>query len=209
MKNKFLRIFVFTLAALAALSTFSAGAAYESAEKITVCGRGVVFAEADRASICFSVDTVSKKEPDAKRKNEKVVAAIKEKFAYVQEESYFSYGDPACGRYTVSRCFTIETDNVDSVCEITAELESLGASGVNCVRYFLSDASDYEKEALRLAIEDARGKAESISDGLSLAEITENGCFVGEGACGADGTVSVECNISSVYVKPTFLREEK
>lgn len=209
MKNKFLRIFVFTLAALAALSTFSAGAAYESAEKITVCGRGVAFAEADRASICFSVDTVSKKEPDAKRKNEKVVAAIKEKFAYVQEESYFSYGDPACGRYTVSRCFTIETDNVDSVREITAELESLGASGVNCVRYFLSDASDYEKEALRLAIEDARGKAESISDGLSLAEITENGCFVSEGACGADGTVSVECNISSVYVKPTFLREGK
>ena len=87
MKNKFLRIFVFILAALAALSTFSAGAAYESAEKITVCGRGVVFAEADRASIYFSVDTVSKKEPDAKHKNEKVVAAIKEKFACVQEES--------------------------------------------------------------------------------------------------------------------------
>lgn len=196
----FSMLFVFILIFACTCSLF---AAYDSVEKVTVTGTGTVLIPADRITLGFCIETHASSADTAKEKNDAALAAIKEAFPDIAEESYYSENDPRSRKYTVSRCLLLTSSNVGSAEEIIEKLTENGATSVNCICYSASDMSSYEKEALRLAIEDANSKAEALGLSLKLSEFSDYGCMR---ACDMScidtaGNIRIECNISAVYTR--------
>ncbi len=196
MKKQIMRIAAVLAALIFASAVFVSGA-YEGLDKATFSGRGEVLAPADRATVDFCIETSAKKEADAKKKNEEILSALKELKGDISEQSYYSEADRMSGRYKILRCFSFTTDDAGAIHDIMRQMTEAGVTGISCVRYFLSDSSAYEKEALRLAIADSADKAKSVDESFVLEELSEYGCF---SDCGGNGgAVLVECNISAVY----------
>lgn len=206
MKKLFIRAGVLILACILSLGAMtSVGAAYADADTAVLSGRGTVLAPADTAIIHFCVETHAKKEDAAKARNDEIIETIRSLIGnsgILSEESFFSYEEPNSGRRSVSRCLSLTTSDVGSVPELTQKMIDNGVTGLNGVWYTVKDASAYEKEALRLAIEDAESKAAALGLTLRLSEINDYGCYrFCDNGCGIDenGQVSIECSVSIVY----------
>ncbi|MBS6446626.1 MAG: SIMPL domain-containing protein [Clostridiales bacterium] len=206
MKKLTIRAGVLILACMLSLGAMtSVFAAYEDTDTAVISGKGTVLAPADTAVIHFCIETHAKKEDAAKVKNDEIIEAVRAlvgNAGNLSEESFFAFEEPNPGKYAVSRCMSLTTNNVDSVPELTQKMIEAGVTGINGTWYTVTDAAPYEEEALRLAIENAESKAAALGLTMRLSEINDYGCyrFCGNG-CDIDenGRVAIECNVSVVY----------
>lgn len=206
MKKSFIRAGSFILACILCFGAMtSVSAAYSEADTVTLSGTGSVSVPADIAVIRFCIETYGKRESSAKAQNDEILEEVRsygEDFGRISEESYYSFEDPGTGRITVSRCLSLATEDLDAVSELTKQLVSSGVTSVQGVWYSLKNMRSYENEALRLAIQDAENKAETLGLTLRVSEISDYGCYQRYDCYGCqndDGQITVECNVSVVY----------
>ena len=71
--------------------------------------------------------------------------------------------------YVARNTVDVRVDNIDRVGELLELAVGSGATAVGGVRFDLKDRKKLEREALRLAVEDARARAEAVAAGAGRA----------------------------------------
>ncbi len=151
----------------------------QPAKLVTVSGEGEMTVTPDVAYITVGVES---KDADAKvaqqnnaKEMDKVIAALKAKgltdkalttSGYNLYQTY-DYNSNASKEerdyyYVVSNTLEVEVSNIDKVGEMIDVASDAGANKINNVRFAVKDDSSYYQEALKLAMANAKGKANAI-----------------------------------------------
>lgn len=166
-----------------AVNLYKEGKLIGSGAIISVTGTGKVSAKPDISNITFTIREQSKSNKEGQDKiaikMTKAMEAIKK---LVEEKdiktntysSYPRYSYPANSTakidgYDVSQSVTIKVRNIDNVPKV---LDIISASGINEVTgpdYTIDDADIYKSEARKLAIDEAKAKAEKLADQLGVS----------------------------------------
>jgi uncharacterized protein YggE len=144
---------------------------------VSTMGEGIVIAVPDRAWITLSAESRAGNPREAQRRNTEAFAPViaKLKSAGIPDEAIRTIGydlqqefDFVQGR-RVSRGFVarntveVRVDAIDRVGEYLEIAVATGATSVGDIRFDLKDRGKVEREALRLATEDARARAEVMT----------------------------------------------
>ncbi len=146
---------------------------------VVTSGQGVVQAVPDRAWVSVGAESRASSAREAQRLNTAAMTPILEKLraagisgdaiktvAYdVQYEWDFVNGKRVGKGYVARNTVEVRVDAIDKVGEILEIAGSSGATSLGGVRFDLKDRTKLEREALRLAVADARGKADAIAAG--------------------------------------------
>ena len=146
---------------------------------VVASGQGVVFAVPDRAWITISAETRASSPREAQRLNAQAMRPVQEKLKAagisddalrtagydVQYEWDFVNGKRVGRGYVARNTIDIRIDAIDRVGEYLEIAAASGATALGGVRFDFKDRGKLEREALRLAVVDARAKAEAAAAG--------------------------------------------
>ena len=167
---------VFVLA-LPALAAGQAAPAQSSEPTVVVAGEGVVHAVPDRAWITIGAESRASSAREAQRRNTELMTPVLDKLraaglpadairtvGYDVQYEWDFVNNKRVGRGYVARN-TVEArvDAIDRVGEFLEMAAGSGATSLGGVRFDLKNRAQLQKEALKLAVEDARGKAEAVA----------------------------------------------
>ena len=184
-----------TIAILLALllCLVSAGAWAEETD-LKVTGTGVISVLADQVSVTLGVTETNE---DVKTAQETVNAKINAIYealiaAGVEKKNigtdrisinaeYSRYGDKVTG-YTASNTITIQSRDIDQVGAYIDLAFEAGANTLESIDFSSSDTEQAKLDALKLAVENARGKADAIASVLGMqvdnvVQVTEIGSY--------------------------------
>jgi uncharacterized protein YggE len=184
-----------TLFILAPLSTSAQQLSAIPAEPLVVTsGQGVVQAVPDRAWITIGAESRASSAKEAQRLNTVAMTPIQEKLraagipadaiktiGYDVQYEWDYVNNRRVGRgYVARNTIEVRVDSVDRVGELLEIAGTSGATSLGGIRFDLKDRSKLEREALRLAVADARAKAEAIAAGAGrslerIVKIEEQG----------------------------------
>ena len=170
-----------TLAAIVFCALSSTVHAAEDMPLITVSGEGIVEVSPDRATI--SVGVVSREKDPAKvqAENAKIASEIiKSATALGVEKKNIRTGNYSFRAiyhndqnrhrifdgYEVNNTVTITVDDLNLVGKIIDAALSRGANSIESLQFGVRDKSALQAEALKIAVRDARSKAEVVAAGL-------------------------------------------
>lgn len=142
-------------------------------------GEGLVQAVPDRAWINIGAESRAATARDAQRRNVEAMTPVQNKLkaagvspeairtvSYdVQYEWDFVNGKRVGRGYVARNTIEVRVDNIDRVGELLEIAIGSGATSLGGIRFDLKEQSKLEREALRLAVADARGKAEAAAAG--------------------------------------------
>ncbi|MBM7560777.1 SIMPL domain-containing protein [Fusibacter tunisiensis] len=149
----------------------------EASRVVTVSGKGEIVVVPDMAQISIGVQTKNLDASGAQNENAKlmdqVIAAlhkhaVAEKdikttgYSLYQTYDYDSDGKRSDPYYVSSNTVTVTLRDIDKVGTLIDATTTAGANSINNIRFMLEDDSEYYQEALKLAMENAKGKAEAI-----------------------------------------------
>jgi len=146
---------------------------------VVMNGEGIVQAVPDRAWITISAESRAPSAREAQRRNSEAMTPVLAKLkaagiaadairtiAYdVQYEWDFVNGKRVGRGYVARNSVEVRVDAVDRVGEYLEIAVTSGATSLGGVRFDLKDRAKLEREALRLAVADARAKAEAAVTG--------------------------------------------
>jgi uncharacterized protein YggE len=146
---------------------------------VVTSGQGVVQAVPDRAFITIGAESRAQSAREAQRLNTEAMTPIQQKLrgagvaadaiktiVYdVQYEWDFVNNRRVGKGYVARNTVEVRVDAIDRVGELLEIAGASGATSLGGVRFDLKDRSKLEREALRLAVADARGRAEAIAAG--------------------------------------------
>ena len=169
---------------LALLPTLTSAAAAQQpaapAEPMVVAsGQGVVLVVPDRAWITISAESRAPSPREAQRLNAEAMKPVQDKLraagivaeairtiAYdVQYEWDFVNGKRVGRGYVARNSIEVRVDAIDRVGELLEIAAGAGATALGGIRFDLKDQAKIEREALRLAVLDARAKADAAAAG--------------------------------------------
>ena len=145
---------------------------------ISVSGEGVVEAKPDRATISIGVVTREKNPADVQAANAKAATSVINSIVALGIErkniSTGNYnfnptyrhrdnGKSEIDGYEATNTVTVIVDDLNLVGKIIDAALSHGANQVNSLNFGLRDKTAYQDEALRLAVLDAKHKAEVVA----------------------------------------------
>ena len=174
----------FCIAALFAVAPVDAQQPTTPAEPVVVTsGVGLVQAVPDRAWITISAESRASTAREAQKRNTDAMTPVLAKLkpsgvaadairtiAYdVQYEWDFVNGKRVGKGYVARNSVEVRVDSVDRVGEYLEVAVASGATSLGGVRFDLKDRAKLEREALRLAVADARSKAEAAAAGAGRA----------------------------------------
>ena len=164
-----------------ALPALAAGQAVPPAQSteptVVVAGEGVVHAVPDRAWITVGAESRASSAREAQRRNTELMTPVLDKLraaglpadairtvGYDVQYEWDFVNNKRVGRGYVARN-TVEArvDAIDRVGEFLEIAAGSGATSLGGVRFDLKNRAQLQKEALKLAVEDARGKAEAVA----------------------------------------------
>ena len=194
-----MKIFL-TLAAIFFFANFSTAFAEERIPTISVSGEGVVEVSPDRATI--SVGVVSREKDPAKvqAENAKIASEIIRAVSALGVErknirtGNYSFrqiyrNDPNRRRvfegYEVNNTVTITVDDLNLVGKIIDSSLSHGANSIESLQFGVRDKSALQSEALKIAVRDAKTKAEVVAAGLGKNIVGVLNVSVNSGAISA------------------------
>jgi uncharacterized protein len=172
-----------TLMALVVLIGTSAAEAQQQqppVEPVVVTsGQGIVFAVPDRAWITISAESRAPSPREAQRLNAEAMRPVQDKLrgagvpaeairtlAYdVQYEWDFVNGKRVGRGYVARNTIEVRVDAIDRVGELLEIAAGSGATALGGIRFDLKEQAKLEREALRLAVLDARAKADAAAAG--------------------------------------------
>jgi uncharacterized protein YggE len=164
---------------------------------VVASGQGVVFAVPDRAWITISAETRAPSPREAQRLNTQAMRPVLDKLKAagvvdeairtigydVQYEWDFVNGKRVGRGYVARNMIEVRVDAIDRVGEYLEIAAGSGATALGGVRFDLKDQAKLEREALRLAVIDARAKAEAAAAGAGrtidrIVRVEEQGVVV-------------------------------
>lgn len=192
--------------------------------KLVVNGTGTVYMAADQASASLGVTMTGEDLAELQRSaNETVsaicaalqVAGLDEKgistnYIYISPRYDYSGDIERMVGYTINNSLTIRTEEMD---KIGAYIDAAFASGANTfdsINFTVKDDSDARKQALQIAVQDAREKAEVIAAASGMAlesveeirEVSDNEYYYNS----ASGSVKYAAAESAAYDAGTTVR---
>jgi uncharacterized protein YggE len=169
-----------TLIALCLAFTATA-AAQEPAQApvIVTVGEAVVRRSPDLASVTVSVETRAKNPRDAQRLNAEAMTAVQQRLAqarvpkeairtagyYLEQEFDMVQGKRVPREFVARNAVEVRVDEVARTGEIVDAVVQSGATSISGIRFDLKDRDSAEREALRLAVADARARADAAAAG--------------------------------------------
>jgi hypothetical protein len=146
---------------------------------IVVGGEGIVQAVPDRAWITVGAESRAPSAREAQRRNSELMTPIlaKLKAAGIPEDAIRTVGydlqyewdyvdNRRVGRgYVARNTVEVRVDDIGRVGEVLESAVGTGATTLGGIRFDLKDRAKLEQEALRLAVANARGKAEAVAAG--------------------------------------------
>lgn len=177
-----LLVVVLTVLALLAFNTAAFAADNSAVDNvITVNGSGIVKVAPNTAEVSFAVITEAAEAGAAQTKNatlvNKVLSALKDngisqndivtsgynlgpKYVYEDNKA------PKISGYEARNQITVTARKIDSVGKVIDLAVSNGINQVHNIQFYYEGGVEHKAQALRLAIEDARSKAEVIATAL-------------------------------------------
>jgi len=150
---------------------------------VTASAEAVITAEPDQAEIDIGVVTQAKNAPDAARENAdklaRVMAEVKKLLGKGDEVKTASYslspnyrypqgGKPELTGYTATNILRIKTNSLPNVGKLIDAAMQSGSNNINRLVFTLKDEQSAQLQALRLASQKAKSKAEEMASALGL-----------------------------------------
>ena len=164
---------------------------------VITSGEGVVLAVPDRAFINITAESRASSPREAQQKNTELMKpvidklhgagipaeAIRTVFYDLQREWDYRDNRRVPRGYLARNTIEVRVDAIEKVGELLDLAVTAGATSVGDIRFDLKDRSKLEREALRLAVADARARAVAAAGGASLSiervvRIEEHGVMV-------------------------------
>ena len=178
------------IALIAAILALACASAVAEKTELTVQGAGVVYVDADRATISIGVQENAKQVADVQAavngKMDSVIKALKDMGVADEDIStnaigvYANYDDYSMDaekivNYTGYNSVYVTTSDVQNVGAYIDAAFAAGANSLNNVEFFASDTTEAGARALEMAVENARYKAEVLAKaaGMKLGAIEE------------------------------------
>ena len=145
-------------------------------------GEGLVKRAPDRAWVMVSVESRARSPRDAQKVNVDTMGTVLQKIKAIglaadaiqtrgydmQPEYDYVNGKQSLRGYVARNTLEIRVDELPRVGEILDAAVAAGATSVGNVRFDLKDRAAAEREALRLAVEDARRRADAAAGGAGM-----------------------------------------
>ena len=175
-------MFTYLLASLL-LAAQTPGATSASNEPVVVTtGEGVVKTAPDRVWVTIAAESRAKSPREAQRANVDAMKAVFDKLKAmglpadaIRTSGYdlqpqFDYvnGRQSLREYLARNSIEVRVDDVTRAGEVLDAAVGSGATSVSGVRFDLKDRSAAEREALKKAVADARGRADAAAAGASM-----------------------------------------
>ena len=172
--------YTYFLAALLAVMPALANAQQPPAQPaIVTFGTGVIQVVPDRAWVSITAESRAPNPRDAQRRNAEAMSPVQDKLraagipadairtvAYdLQPEWDFVNNRRVSRGYVARNTIEVRVDVTDRVSEVLEIAVGSGANGLGGIRFDLKDRAKLEREALTLAVADARAKADAIAAG--------------------------------------------
>lgn len=150
---------------------------------VVTTGEGLIEAVPDRAWITITAESRAGNPRDAQKRNAEAMAPVLEKlkaagvpadaikttgYDLQQEWDYVNNRRISRG-YVARNTIDVRVDNVERVGELLEIAVGSGATSVGGIRFDLKDRAKLEREALRMAVADARGRAEAAAAGAGMS----------------------------------------
>lgn len=149
---------------------------------IVTNGEGVVKKAPDRAWVSIAAENLAKTAPEAQRLNADAMAAVLDKIKalgvpaeaiqttnYTLQPQYdYQNGRQNLRGYLARNQVEVRVDTLSKLGEIMASAVGTGATNISGVRLDLKDRDAAEGEALRLAVRDARRRADAAASGAGV-----------------------------------------
>jgi uncharacterized protein YggE len=142
-------------------------------------GEAVVRRAPDQAFITAAVESRARNPRDAQRQNAEAMTAVQQKIIgagiprdavrtlgyTIQQEFDFVNGRRVPRDYLARNALEVRVDAIDRVGEMLDLAVQAGATSVHDTRFEIRDRAGAEREALRLAVVDARSRADAAAAG--------------------------------------------
>ena len=178
---------MFAMLLCLAILALGTGAALADGTALSVTGNGTVLVESDLAIVTVGVQETSKDVLAAQSTVNEKIAAIKQALldAGVQESEIntdsiniyanYDYSDntEVIVGYTARNSLSVRTTDMDNVGSLIDAAFAAGANTLDNVQFTVQDDSEAREQALTMAVEDARRKADVLASaaGLQVASI--------------------------------------
>lgn len=171
---------VLTLAATTPAVAQQAGPS--PAPVIVTSGEGIVKRAPDRAWVSIAAESRARVAAEAQRMNTEAMTAVLDKVkslgvpaeavqttGYTLQPDYeYQNGRQNLRGYIARNQVEVRVDTLSKLGEIMANAVGTGATNVSGVRFDLKDREGAETEALRLAVRDARRRADAAASGAGV-----------------------------------------
>lgn len=163
----------------------------DAPRKIMVLGGGKVTAQPDVAYVEIGVESLNADLQTALDENNQIISSlidylqeknvaeddIKTKYYSIYQKHDYSASDRFLG-YQVSSTLEFKCTDLNNLGTYIKDLTSLGANRLGCITFDCQDITSYYQEALKLAVEDAKSKAEALSSQpLTIVKIIEENVY--------------------------------
>ena len=178
---------MFAMLLCLAILALGAGAALAEGTTLSVTGNGTVLVESDLAIVTVGVQETSKDVLEAQSTVNEKIAAIKQALldAGVEESEIntdsiniyanYDYSDntEVIVGYTARNSLSVRTTDMDNVGSLIDAAFAAGANTLDNVQFTVQDDTQAREQALTMAVEDARRKADVLASaaGLQVASI--------------------------------------
>jgi uncharacterized protein len=176
-----LPLLVLVLLALAA-PTSAQTPALPAPPVIVTSGEGVVKQPPDRAWVTIAAESRARTAQEAQRLNTDAMTAVVEKIRAsgvpadaiqttgynLQPEFDYANGKQTLRGYVARNQVQVRVDTLAKTGDVITASVATGATNVSGVRFDLKDRDSVEREALRLAVRDARRRADSAAGGAGV-----------------------------------------
>ncbi len=146
---------------------------------VVTSGEGLVQAVPDRAWITITAESRAGNPRDAQRRNAEAMTPVIDKLRAagipagairtigydLQQEWDYVVNQRVSRGYVARNTIDVRVDTIDRVGELLEMAVGSGATSVGGVRFDLKDRAKLERDALRLAVEEARARADAAAAG--------------------------------------------
>jgi uncharacterized protein len=146
---------------------------------IVTVGEAIVRRAPDQAFVTVAVEARAKDPRDAQRQNAQTMTVVQQRIAAagiakdamrtlgytIQQQVDYVNGRRVPRDYVARNALEVRVDAVERTGEILDAAVQAGATSVSNVRFDLRDRAGAEREALRLAVVDARARADAAAAG--------------------------------------------
>jgi len=153
------------------------------AQVVVTVGEATIRRAPDRAFVIVSVETRAKSPREAQRLNAEAMTTVQQRLTQarlpqdairttgydLQQEFDFVQGRRVPREFVARNGIEVRLDDIARTGEILDAVVQSGATSVSGIRFDLQDRENAEREALRLAVADARARADAAASGAGRA----------------------------------------